>query len=279
MHEADITMESAALVPVLFPATGDMLFASPAAAADELVALKPICEALGLVWRAQHKRVRLHPVLSKGITVTVIPSPGGAQETTCLPLDLIPGFLFGIDVSRCKPAARPKVEAFQAHCFRVLRDHFRPHRAGAPLPLQDRPPAQEAFCQADCAEPDTLPDRTNALWLSLVREARILNGREAARDLWARSPLPALGPRQTMAARENADLTQFLDDCCVAGPGLWISAERLYRAYGAWARDTHCPQILSKATFGRAMSETRFARRKSNGNIVYSGLHLQAENA
>lgn len=46
-----------------------------------------------------------------------------------------------------------------------------------------------------------LPDRTFAQWISLIRETRLLFGRAAARDVWARSPLPAPSP----IFRENKD--------------------------------------------------------------------------
>lgn len=55
---------------------------------------------------------------------------------------------------------------------------------------------------ADCRAADgELPDRTFAQWISLIRETRLLFGRAAARDVWARSPLPAPSP----IFRENKD--------------------------------------------------------------------------
>ncbi len=54
----------------------------------------------------------------------------------------------------------------------------------------------------DCRTADgELPDRTFAQWISLIRETRLLFGRAAARDVWARSPLPAPSP----IFRENKD--------------------------------------------------------------------------
>ena len=37
----------------------------------------------------------------------------------------------------------------------------------------------------------SLPDRTFQQWINLIRETRLLYGRAAARDVWAKSPLPA----------------------------------------------------------------------------------------
>jgi hypothetical protein len=41
---------------------------------------------MGLQWEAQLKRVKRDPNFQKGITMMMIPSAGGDQETTCLPL-------------------------------------------------------------------------------------------------------------------------------------------------------------------------------------------------
>lgn len=40
---------------------------------------------------------------------------------------------------------------------------------------------------------DVLPDRSTSQWLKMIRETRLLYGRNAAREMWARSPLPKIG--------------------------------------------------------------------------------------
>lgn len=90
-----------------------------------LVAMKPIVENLGLAWNGQHKRITKTAVLAKGISVMEIPSPGGTQKTLCLPLKLLPGWLFSIDSARVKPEIRDKIEAYQAECYEVLWQYFR----------------------------------------------------------------------------------------------------------------------------------------------------------
>jgi hypothetical protein len=59
------------------------------------VALKPIVEGMGLDWKSQYRRVSDDPILSKGMVTMTIPSGGGPQETVCLPLSMIPGWIFG----------------------------------------------------------------------------------------------------------------------------------------------------------------------------------------
>jgi hypothetical protein len=199
-----------------------------------------------------------------------IETVAGPRKATCLPLDLVPGFLFGISINSCRVEIRPKVKAFQAHCFRVLRDHFRPQRADKPLPLAG--PSDEFEIEEDLLGDDSasVPDRTNALWLSLVRETRILRGREAACAMWARSPLPPLPPRATARVENGGDVENFLNDCCTQGSGLRVRANLLYSAYKRWAHDH--PQPMSSVTFGKAMSAAGFRRLKTSGATVYLGL-------
>jgi len=93
------------------------------------VAMKPICENIGLQWEAQQKRITRNPVLSKGMSMMDIPSNGGIQQTLCLPLDLLNGWLFGVDVNRVKAEIKPKLIRYQEECYRVLFQHFMPQQA------------------------------------------------------------------------------------------------------------------------------------------------------
>ena len=58
------------------------------------VAVKPICENLGLAWAAQFVKIKENQILSEGVSIIEIPSDGGIQETICLPIDMINGWLF-----------------------------------------------------------------------------------------------------------------------------------------------------------------------------------------
>lgn len=44
------------------------------------VAIKPICDTLGIAWNKQLERIKRDAILSEGMTIMVMPSPGGAQE-------------------------------------------------------------------------------------------------------------------------------------------------------------------------------------------------------
>ena len=58
------------------------------------VALKPICENLGIDWSSQLKSIKRDTVLSEGMVIMTIPSDGGPQETVCVPLEYLNGWLF-----------------------------------------------------------------------------------------------------------------------------------------------------------------------------------------
>lgn len=106
-------------------------------AEEVLVPLKPIVESMGLMWHPQLERVKRHPVLSEGIRVTRIPSQGGMQESACLTLEMVPGFLATIQSDRIKePAVREAVVLFQREAFHVIFQHYfggklKPGGAGA----------------------------------------------------------------------------------------------------------------------------------------------------
>jgi len=97
------------------------------------VALKPLVEGMGLNWSGQEQRVKRDPVLSEGICVIHIPfGRGGAQDALCIKLELVNGWLFGIDTHRIKDdAVRERVILYQRECYQVLYDHFSGKRGQA----------------------------------------------------------------------------------------------------------------------------------------------------
>lgn len=94
------------------------------------VPMKPICNNLGLQWESQYNRINRHPVLkSTMVMMTTAADDDKSREMVCLPLSMLNGWLFGVEVSRVKAEIRPKLERYQAECFDVLHQHFmRPQR-------------------------------------------------------------------------------------------------------------------------------------------------------
>lgn len=90
-----------------------------------LVAMKSICEAIGLYWSSQFKRIKRDPVLSATIVVmTMVAEDGKPREMICLPLSKLNGWLFKIDASRVAPELKEAVIDYQSHCYDLLYEHF-----------------------------------------------------------------------------------------------------------------------------------------------------------
>lgn len=148
------------------------------------VAVKPICDALGVSWPSQFQRLKDDPILSEGVTTIVMPSPGGAQEQTCLKLDLVNGWLLKVDSRRVKDdETRHRLLTYQRECHVVLFEHFYGKRKANP-----------AADPIDAQEPDGTKIR-------MVTESRQTFGTQAAAQLWFRLGLPVV-PAMLQDARQ-----------------------------------------------------------------------------
>jgi len=85
--------------------------------------MKPIVEGMGLAWQPQHEKLRKNKA-RWGITEIVIPSDGGPQQSICLPLRKLPGWLMTIYPSKVKPEIRETVIAYQNECDDALWDYW-----------------------------------------------------------------------------------------------------------------------------------------------------------
>lgn len=90
----------------------------------QYVAMRNVVENLGLDWSAQAQRIKRHGIMNKGVVMITTPSGGGLQESLCLPLPMINGWLFGVDASRVKPELKERLIKYQEECFEVLNNHF-----------------------------------------------------------------------------------------------------------------------------------------------------------
>jgi hypothetical protein len=97
------------------------------------VPVKPLCDFLGIVWESQRQRIQRDPVLVEEVRAVLIDTPGGPQEMTCLPLDMLNGWLFGINASRVKEEMRERVIRYQRECYRVLAEAFQQPEPPDPL--------------------------------------------------------------------------------------------------------------------------------------------------
>ena len=258
------------LIPV--PFHEDLLWAAREGERVQ-VAVKAICESIGVAWHGQFQRIQRDAILREGVRVIGIPSPGGVQETVCLPLELLPGFLFGIDDRRIKdPERRAKVLAYKRECHAVLFRHFFGGAAGEGYVRDAHPFGPDVSIDpADMASA-----RLNAQ-VGLVRACERLKGRAAGNRLWAMLGLPDPGP-DAPSAQDAVVL--FGRDGIERAPGVRTLTADLWDAFVLFCR-AHDLDILPRSTF-----EVRFARLgyskgcarvgKRRG-MAYSGIRPRAD--
>lgn len=95
------------------------------------VAMKPICENIGLDWNGQFQRIKRNQILSQGMCMIHMPTKGGSQSVLSLPIGYLNGWLFGIDANKVKPEIKDTLIKYQLECYDVLYNHFMPKVAEA----------------------------------------------------------------------------------------------------------------------------------------------------
>ena len=106
-----------------------------------VVPVKWICDNLGVEWGSQYNRIQRDEVLREsGVLVSITQLENDPESRSrnklpmlCLPLETLPGWLFGIQPSRVREEIRPKLKRYRKQCFKVLWDAFK----GDILPATD----------------------------------------------------------------------------------------------------------------------------------------------
>lgn len=92
---------------------------------EQLVAVKPVCEILGVDAKSQREKIEEHPLFS---SVRVLSPSTGADgktyEMVCLPLRYFPSWLFSINPNNVKEEVRENLMEYQKKCNDILYDYF-----------------------------------------------------------------------------------------------------------------------------------------------------------
>lgn len=133
---------------------GDTLVGLLVPDADEnqvYLPVRPLCQFLGLAWSGQFERIKRDPVLSDAIRFVRLIRTGEGQvgdpEVLCLPLEFIPGWLFGVSASRVKPELRERIILYRRECYRALWNVFK-HDIMPSAELVRQPPEQSGAALA-----------------------------------------------------------------------------------------------------------------------------------
>jgi len=92
----------------------------------QFVAIKPVCENIGIQWEAQLKRLKRDEKFNSTMSIMdMVGSDGKRREMVCLPLEVFPGWLYTINTSRIRnKVTRKMLVSYQLQATRVLYEHF-----------------------------------------------------------------------------------------------------------------------------------------------------------
>lgn len=143
-----------------------------------------------------------------------------------------------------------------------------------PVPDNDDEDPLDRALAAD-ASPDE--HQSTLLRLSLVREARMTFGRQAARKCWAKVGLPDLTEQvldraPVVLSHNGSRVAEWLSERTQVADGNRISSSLLYRDFEAWCSDNG-REAISQTGWGRGMTALGYPAYKS-GHTYRIGLAL-----
>jgi len=123
---------------------------------EKRVAVKPICDALGIDYSTQVQRLKSDPILSSVMGLSPTTGADGKQyEMITIPFKFVFGWLFRIDSRNVKEESRESVLKYQLHCYNALYNslflyvEFVEHRANlVEIELENYKEARDGFSQA-----------------------------------------------------------------------------------------------------------------------------------
>ena len=116
-----------------------------------------------------------------------------------------------------------------------------------------------------------LPDRTFQQWINLVRETRLLFGRDAARRVWNQSPLPSVGTDEGIGCYDVPEFTAEDGRACL---DIIVSAcfDGTAVKHGSGVR----PYMLRGRKYLFVAMSHPFIRRLFDGGKFSGGRHIKA---
>ena len=92
---------------------------------QQLVPIKPICDALGINYPSQYKKIKDSKILSSTIVLsTTVGSDGKSREMVCIPLEFVFGWLFTINSENVSENVQETVFKYQMECYKALYKYF-----------------------------------------------------------------------------------------------------------------------------------------------------------
>ncbi|ACM36669.1 MULTISPECIES: BRO family protein [Rhizobium/Agrobacterium group] len=115
--------------------------------------------------------------------------------------------------------------------------------------------------------------------LSLVREARLAHGKEAAAALWRELGLPMPKDETSDKERRQAQglmkyVYDFIDECMVFDQKAEVTGKEVYQRYQQWSATNNAPYIMN-SSFGRFLIRAGIVKRHVSTGSRYIGVRLK----
>lgn len=92
---------------------------------EKMVAIKPICLALGIDYPSQFTKIKNDDILSSVIGLSTIPAADSKNyQTAVLPFEFVFGWLFSINPKNVKESSREDMLKYRKECYFALKEHF-----------------------------------------------------------------------------------------------------------------------------------------------------------
>ena len=92
---------------------------------EKRIAVKPICEALGVDFRWQLSKIKDDEILGQLYKVSYTTGADGKQyEMATIPFEWSYGWLFSINPKKVAPEAKEKLILYKKECYEALFQHF-----------------------------------------------------------------------------------------------------------------------------------------------------------
>lgn len=92
---------------------------------EKRIAIKPICEALGISYEPQFQKLKEDDFLASTIMLSIMVGADGRQrEMSTIPYKYVFGWLFTINPKNVKLEAQEAVTRYRIECYDVLYNHF-----------------------------------------------------------------------------------------------------------------------------------------------------------
>jgi len=141
------------------------------------VPVKPICDAIGVAYQAQHLKLQEHEILAPTITLRVmVAADGKNREMVCLPLEFVYGWIFTINTKNVSEESHDSVLRYQLECYEALYRHFAGSLRRRVEENEAEIAALKAVNDAIAREKEARNDRRNAEeHLAAIRKNRLVS--------------------------------------------------------------------------------------------------------